>query len=106
MEPVTPTEIAREFGMSLSTVLFRTNRNVDLGRVERVANPQDGRSFLVRLTPEGRRLWTTVGAALRKEVEGLERRLDRPADQVHEMLIAFQAAADAQLAAGEVPARR
>src|SRR5207249_8082944 len=35
-EPVTPTEISREFGLSLSTVLFRTGRSVELGFVERV----------------------------------------------------------------------
>ena len=50
-EPVTPTEVSREFGLSLSTVLFRANRNVDLGFVERVSNPQDGRSFLLRVPP-------------------------------------------------------
>src|SRR6185503_11455770 len=48
-EPVTPTEIAREFGLSLSTVLFRATSNVELGFVERVDNPHDGRSFLLRL---------------------------------------------------------
>src|SRR5215471_6562609 len=37
-EPVTPTALAREFGHSLSTVLFRAGRNVDLGFLERVAN--------------------------------------------------------------------
>jgi len=35
-EPVTPTAISREFGLSLSTVLFRATRNVELGFVERV----------------------------------------------------------------------
>ena len=35
-EPVTPTAISREFGLSLSTVLFRATRNVELGLVERV----------------------------------------------------------------------
>ena len=48
-QPVTPTAISKEFGLSLSTVLFRATRNVELGFVERVDNPDDGRSFLLRL---------------------------------------------------------
>ena len=74
-EPVTPTAISREFGLSLSTVLFRATRNVELGFVERVTNPQDGRSFLLRLTPEGRRAWQRAGKNLRKAVDSLDKRL-------------------------------
>ena len=83
-EPVTPTEIAREFGLSLSTVLFRATRNVELGFVERVTNPQDGRSFLLRLTPKGRRAWERAGTRLHRAVQSLERRLDRPAAEIQE----------------------
>ena len=72
-EPVTPTAISREFGLSLSTVLFRATRNVELGFVERVTNPQDGRSFLLRLTPEGRRAWQRAGNNLREAVDSLDK---------------------------------
>src|SRR5689334_25423907 len=65
-EPVTPTEIARDFGLSLSTVLFRATRNVELGFVERVANPHDGRSFLLRLTAEGKAAWRRAGTNLHR----------------------------------------
>ena len=73
-EPVTPTEISREFGLSLSTVLFRTGRNVELGFVERVSNPQDGRSFLIRLTPAGRDVRDRAGRNLRRVGAGNEER--------------------------------
>jgi DNA-binding MarR family transcriptional regulator len=105
-EPVTPTEIAREFGLSLSTVLFRATRNVDLGFVERVENPDDGRSFLLRLTPKGRRAWRDAGTRLRKIVMSLEQRLDRPAEEIQEALLALQAAFDSELAESTEPARR
>ena len=81
-EPVTPTAISREFGLSLSTVLFRATRNIELGFVERVTNPQDGRSFLLRLTPEGRRAWQRAGKNLRRAVDSLEARLPRAAAEI------------------------
>ncbi len=105
-EPVTPTEVAREFGLSLSTVLFRATRNVELGFVERVDNPDDGRSFLLRLTPKGVTAWHAAGERLGKIVASLDKRLDRPAGEIQDALLALQAAFDSELAASEEPARR
>jgi DNA-binding MarR family transcriptional regulator len=106
-EPVTPTEISREFGLSLSTVLFRAGRNVELGFVERISNPQDGRSFLLRLTPSGREAWRRAGSNLRRAVDALERRLDRPAAEIQQVLRELQAAFDAEIAtAGRSTLRR
>jgi DNA-binding MarR family transcriptional regulator len=105
-EPVTPTEISREFGLSLSTVLFRAGRNVDLGFVERVSNPQDRRSFLLRLTPSGRDAWHRGGTGLHRAVEALELRLERPAADIQEVLRELQAAFDAEVAAEGRPAER
>ncbi|HKP17462.1 MAG TPA: MarR family transcriptional regulator [Gaiellaceae bacterium] len=103
---VTPTELAREFGLSLSTVLFRATRNVELGFVERVTNPHDGRSFLLRLTPRGRRARERAGANLRRAVTRLEARLDRPAAEIQEALLELQRAFDLELAESEVQSRR
>ena len=105
-QPVTPTDIARDFGLSLSTVLFRATRNVELGFVERVENPQDGRSFLLQLTPAGLKAWGDAGMRLKKIVESLEKRLDRPADEIQDALRALQDAFDAELAESKEPARR
>jgi DNA-binding MarR family transcriptional regulator len=104
-EPVTPTVISRDFGLSLSTVLFRSNRNVELGFVERVANPVDGRSFLLRLTTEGREAWGRAGMNLHGIVLSLEARLARPAIEVQQVLFELQAAFDAELAASSDPSR-
>jgi len=105
-EPVTPTAISKEFGLSLSTVLFRAQRNVDLGFVERVENPQDGRSFLLRLTPAGRQAWHRAGKNLRGAVDSLEARFARPAAEIQQVLRELQAAFDQELAESEEPARR
>jgi DNA-binding MarR family transcriptional regulator len=105
-EPVTPTEIAREFGLSLSTVLFRATRNVELGFVERVTNPQDGRSFLLRLTPKGLHAWGDAGMRLKQMVASLERRLDRPAAEIQEALLELQRAFDQELSESREPVRR
>ena len=96
--PVTPTAISREFGHSLSTVLFRAGRNVDLGFVERISNPQDGRSFLLRLTPAGRDVWHRAASNLGLAVTALEARLERPAAEIQQVLRELQAAFDAELA--------
>ena len=105
-EPVTPTEISREFGLSLSTVLFRATRNVELGFVERVTNPQDGRSFLVRLTPKGQAAWQRAAKNLGRAVDSLDKRLARPATEIQQVLRELQAAFDQELAESEDPARR
>ena len=105
-EPVTPTAISREFGLSLSTVLFRATRNVELGFVERVTNPQDGRSVLLRLTPQGRQAWQRAGRNLHRAVVSLEEKLARPATEIQEVLRELQAAFDQGLAESEEPARR
>jgi DNA-binding MarR family transcriptional regulator len=105
-EPVTPTAISKEFGLSLSTVLFRAQRNVDLGFVERVDNPQDGRSFLLRLTPAGREARHRAGKNLRRAVDSLEARFARPAAEIQQVLRELQEAFDQELAESEEPARR
>jgi DNA-binding MarR family transcriptional regulator len=105
-QPVTPTEISRNFGLSLSTVLFRAQRNVDLGFVGRVENPEDRRSFLLSLTPKGTRAWHAAGQRLGRILESLEQRLDRPVEELQEALLALQRGFDAELSASEETARR
>ena len=54
--PWTPTGLAERLIMPLSTVIFRFKRIEQRGHAERLPNPEDGRSFLIRLTPDGQRL--------------------------------------------------
>ena len=73
--PLTPTELARELGMPLSTLLFRVRRLEERRHVERVPNPDDRRSYLLRLTPPGERLLAFARPLFRARALAVEARL-------------------------------
>src|SRR5437763_2316415 len=101
--PWTPTGLAERLMMPLSTVLFRFKRIERRGHAERVPNPDDGRSFLVQLTPEGWRLLNAARPAFRDHAEAVEARLGREQVQaLTEGLSAMRQAIDDELAAREI----
>jgi DNA-binding MarR family transcriptional regulator len=73
--PWTPTGLAARTRMPLSTVLFRVRRLERRGHAERLPNPDDQRSFLVRLTAEGTRLLGEARPLFRAYAEAVEARL-------------------------------
>src|SRR5215469_7716883 len=73
--PWTPTGLARRLEMPLSTMLFRLGRLERRGHAERVPNPDDRRSYLIRLTPEGDGLLGEARPAFRDYAEAIEGRL-------------------------------
>jgi DNA-binding MarR family transcriptional regulator len=73
--PWTPTALAGRMKMPLSTVLFRVGRLEKLGHTERVPNPDDRRSYLVRLTGDGERLLGLARPRFRALAEAVEQRL-------------------------------
>jgi DNA-binding MarR family transcriptional regulator len=75
--PLTPTRMADLLDMPLSTVIFRVRRLERRGHSERIDNPDDGRSFLIRLTPEGRRLLNQARPRFRRYAESVEARLGK-----------------------------
>jgi DNA-binding MarR family transcriptional regulator len=98
--PWTPTGLAERLMMPLSTVLFRFRRLEARGHAERVPNPDDGRSFLVRLTPEGRRLLDDARPRFRAFAEAVEARLgNEQVDALTRGLDAVRQAIDAELTA-------
>jgi DNA-binding MarR family transcriptional regulator len=98
--PWTPTELARHMAMPLSTALFRIRRLERRGHAERIPHPDDGRSFLVRLTPKGNRLFRRVRPLFREHAEAVEARLgpDKVA-ALRDALEEFRFAVDDELAA-------
>jgi DNA-binding MarR family transcriptional regulator len=97
--PWTPTGLSERLIMPLSTVIFRFKRLERRGHAERVPNPDDGRSFLIRLTPEGQRLLEEARPAFRDYAEAVEARLGR--ERVASLtsgLAALRDAIDAELA--------
>ena len=73
--PWTPTAFAARVEMPLSTVLFRVGRLEARGHAERIPNPDDRRSYLVRLTDEGQRLLGQARPRFRAYAEAVEARL-------------------------------
>src|SRR5579859_1582291 len=105
--PWTPTGLAERLMMPLSTVLFRFRRLERRGHAERVRNPDDGRSFLVRLTPKGKRLLDGARPAFRSYAEAVEARLgEEQVDALRAGLEAVRQAIDEELAARSQAARQ
>src|SRR3954452_3980197 len=98
--PWMPTRLAVRLLMPLSTVLFRVRRLERRGHAERVPNPDDKRSFLVRLTPAGTRLLDEARPAFRDYAEGVEERLGQErVDTIASGLVSLRQAIDDELAA-------
>jgi DNA-binding MarR family transcriptional regulator len=97
--PWTPTELAQRLEMPLTTVLFRLRRLEKRGHAERIPNPDDRRSFLIRLTPQGQRLLRKARPLFRAYAEAVESRLGRAAvASAREHLAELRDSIDAELA--------
>ena len=73
--PWTPTALAARMAMPLSTVLFRVGRLDQRGHIERVPNPDDKRSYLISLSPDGQKLLKQARPRFRAFAESVEERL-------------------------------
>lgn len=76
LEPVVPGDIARLTGIPQSTLTPYLERLTGAGYVERGRNPRDGRSYLLQLTPQGRRVKDESGRALSVLLRELDDRLE------------------------------
>jgi DNA-binding MarR family transcriptional regulator len=99
--PWTPTALAGRVEMPLSTVLFRVGRLEKRGHAERIPNPDDRRSYLVRLTAEGERLLRRARPRFRTFAEAVEARLgDERVGGLRDDLAELREAIEAQLNSG------
>jgi DNA-binding MarR family transcriptional regulator len=104
--PLTPTALAEILDLPLSTVTFRVKRLEKRGHAERIDNPADGRSFLLRLTPTGRSLLNKARPRFRSYAEAVEERLGgSKTAALREGLTELRAAIDAELAVNPPAAR-
>jgi DNA-binding MarR family transcriptional regulator len=105
--PLTPTGLAEILELPLSTVAFRVKRLERRGHAERIDNPADGRSYLVRLTPEGRSLLNKARPRFRSYAEAVEARLgSNKTGALRESLIELRQAIDEELVSPSAPAAR
>jgi DNA-binding MarR family transcriptional regulator len=86
VEPITPTALAAELGVPLTTLADALRRLDARGELERSPNPADQRSHLITLSGEGRARLEAVEPQLRKAADELSAELRLPPDEVSEAL--------------------
>jgi DNA-binding MarR family transcriptional regulator len=84
-EPVSPSELARVAGSPPTTLRDNIQRLVDRRLVRRVPNPRDGRSYLLKITPTGRRALNAADPALLTAYLALEQHLPRAREEYEQM---------------------
>jgi DNA-binding MarR family transcriptional regulator len=97
LEPVMPSDVARLTGMPRPTLTPYIERLVTAGYVGRVPNPRDGRSYMLTLTPEGRRVKDESGRALGVALQSLVAQLEGDADEMTSVLGRLREAAEETL---------
>jgi DNA-binding MarR family transcriptional regulator len=78
LEPVTPGALAAETGIPATTIRDYVRALVERGDVRKAKNPADGRSYLLELTAQGRRLTERGRPSLERAYAKLEPHLVRP----------------------------
>jgi DNA-binding MarR family transcriptional regulator len=86
VEPITPTALAGELGVPLTTLADALRRLDTRGELEREPNPADQRSHLISLSGEGRARLEEIEPPLRKAAAELSTELRLPADEVARVL--------------------
>lgn len=95
---MTPRDLGARLGVTPSTLTGHLAALERREHVRRTANPADGRSTLVELTPSGRATLTTCRRGFRRMLAALETALPVPADEVRATLVRVDAAAAATVA--------
>ena len=90
--PLTPSEVAWRTGRPLTTTSDLIRRLVDRGEVERLPNPDDRRSQILRLTAKGEEIWRAGWPAVDTTIRDVEANLERPLDEVHDAVESLLAA--------------
>jgi DNA-binding MarR family transcriptional regulator len=93
-EAMTPTDLARWMAAPPTTVSSYVKRFEARGHVRREKNPDDGRSYLIRLTPAGRRVHQQAAARFGPALNAVRGALDHPEDDVRAALLDLRRALD------------
>jgi DNA-binding MarR family transcriptional regulator len=84
LQPVTRTVLAHATGLRRTTVRDQLRRLIDNGQVEEVANPRDGRSTLLVLTPSGQQIFDRGLPAFQRALAALDEALGGRLDDLEE----------------------
>lgn len=102
--PITPSELARWMCAPLTTVSSYVKRLEARGHVTRQRNPDDGRSYVLQLTDEGRRAHQAAGACFLPVLDRVVAELGAEEPGVRRTLATLHRSLDA--ASGVDPTRR
>jgi DNA-binding MarR family transcriptional regulator len=93
-DALTPTELATWMAAPPTTVSSYVKRFEARGHVERRPNPDDGRSYLIRLTAAGRKAHRDAGAQFLPALRAVQRELGSKESSVRRALGQLKAAVD------------
>ena len=93
-DTLTPTELARWMSAPPTTISSYVKRLEGRGHLSRDRNPGDGRSYLLRLTPAGRRAHQAAGAAFLPVLQRVVDRLGRREPGIRRSLASLREAID------------
>ena len=97
-QPVSPSAISAASGIPPTTLRDNIQRLVDSDLIERIPNPTDGRSYLLRLTGRGEQMVKAADPALAEAYRAIERLLPLPLaayeQTIAELNSAFEAAVE------------
>ena len=85
-EGMMPSELAHWMAAPATTVSSYVKRFEAKGHVDRSPNPDDGRSYLLRLTPAGKRAHAAAGRLFLPVLDRVNDRVDPRVGETHERL--------------------
>jgi DNA-binding MarR family transcriptional regulator len=97
--PVSPSAISSASGVPMTTLRDNIQRLVDRRLVRRVPNPQDGRSYLLKITARGTAILRAADPVLLEAYLALEERLPRRREEYERMLDELNEALEGALGA-------
>ena len=95
----TPSELASDLGLAPTTLSSVIERLVGKRQVRRVANPDDGRSYLLELTPRGKATNARNSTRLARVIARVRSNLELDEEELLAQLRAFEVALRASLEA-------
>jgi DNA-binding MarR family transcriptional regulator len=88
----TPSQLADELGLAPTTLSAMIDRLVQKGQIRRVPHPDDGRSYLLELTPQGQKTNVRNARRLERVIGDLRAELDSDPDEILEAMRRLEAA--------------
>jgi len=88
----TPSQLAYELGVAPTTLSAMIDRLVQKDQIRRVPHPDDGRSYLLELTPQGRATNIRNSRRLERVIAELREQLDADPEEILEAMRRLEAA--------------